>query len=91
MKNMNPRTSNIWKWVLLVTQMYLVGRFIASRISPDARYYTGLSGYTIMLAFVAWAFLLLGSPFFWHSHPWLAMSGFCIAVGLILITIASSL
>ena len=87
---MTTRKSRFWRLILVFAQLVVIGEAIAVRVTPLARQYTGVSAYAAMLSMAAWAFLLFGSPFFWRSHPRLAISGSCIAVGLIFVTLASS-
>ena len=87
---MSRRTSLFWSVVLIGAQLAVIGEVIATWATPLARQYTGLSAYAAILAMAAWAFLLFGSPFFWRSHRPLAISGLCIAVGMILVTITST-
>jgi hypothetical protein len=87
---MTARTSIFWKWVLIISQLVVIGEEIATRVTPLAGSFHGLSAYAAMLSMVALAFLLFGSPLFWRSHRWLAISGSCIAVGVILTSFVSS-
>jgi hypothetical protein len=87
---MSTRTSSFWKWALIVSQVIVIGEQIAIRVTPHARQYFGWSAYAAMLAMAGWAFLLFGSPFLWRSHRRLAISGSCVALGVLLVTFTSS-
>jgi hypothetical protein len=76
--------------VLIVAQVAVIGEAMAVRATPLARQYSGLSAYAAMLAITAWAFLLFGGPFFWRSHRRLAVSGLCIALTTIFVTVMSA-
>ena len=85
---MSTRTqagSMFWRWTLIVSQLllaaYLVTMHLAGR---HARQGTGPFFLVGILAFAAWVFLFLGSPFLVSSQRWLAILGWCIAVGAIL-------
>jgi hypothetical protein len=79
---MSSRALKFWKWTLLVAQVLFVGHQLALLLIPRSRAYDGLPALASMMAMALWAFLLLGSPFFWRSHRWLAYSGSFVAVGL---------
>jgi hypothetical protein len=79
------QTSLFWKWALIVSELVLLGELIATRITPLARQFTGVSAMVAVLAGVAWVFLLFGSPFLVPTQRWLAIVGWCIAVAAILL------
>jgi hypothetical protein len=81
---MSRRASKFWKWVLIAAQVYFVAHQLALLFIPRARAFDGLPGLASIFGLAAWAFLLIGSPFFWRSHRWLACSGWCMAFGLFL-------
>lgn len=71
-----------WRWILIVAELvvgsYLVTvRWIGLATRQPS---TGLALVGIAV-FVAWVFLFLGSPFLVRSERWLAILGWCIAVG----------
>jgi hypothetical protein len=77
------RTVIAWRWTLIAAQVIVVAYFAAllsggrkTRLNPGAL----LS----VLIFIAWLFLFLGSPFLVRSQRWLAVLGWCIAVGALL-------
>jgi hypothetical protein len=84
---MTTRPSVYWKWILITSQLVVIGELIATHTTPLARQFKGWSAYAAMIAMAAFVFLVVGSPFFWRSNRWLAISGLCIAVGVILILI----
>lgn len=86
---MAARTSIVWTVILAAAQLAVIGEMIATRVTPLARQFTGWSVYAAMLTFIAIPFLFIASPFFWRSHRRLAISGLCVAVGAIVITVSS--
>ena len=74
-----------WRWILIISELLVVGYmtvvFMAGRA---ARHPSGAFVALGIAAFVAWAFLFLGSPFLVRSQRWLAILGWCTAVAAIL-------
>jgi len=74
-----------WRWVLIVSELLLGSYLVAMQIAGlRARLETGGSIVVGILASVAWAFLFFGSPFLVSSQRWLAILGWCMAVGALL-------
>lgn len=87
---MTRRTSIVWTVILAVAQLVVIVESIATRVTPHARQFTGWSAYAAITTMMAIPFLLLAGPLFWRSHRRLAVSGFCIAVGAVTLTLFSS-
>jgi len=85
--SMTARISHFWTLVLVITQLVVILEMIATHVTPLARQFTGFSAYAAMLAMASSFFLLVGSPFFWRSHRWLAISGSCVAFIVILVSL----
>jgi len=80
------RTTIAWRWILITAELlvagYMAGALMAGRA---ARHPSG--GFVVIgCAFVAWAFLFLGSPFLVRSQRWLAILGWCIAVATLFLS-----
>jgi hypothetical protein len=82
---MNARhdtSSRVWRWVLISSGLVLLAYLTVSWLAGcDARHSTGVLFAVAIVASVAWAFLFFGSPFLVPSQRWLAVLGWCIAVG----------
>jgi hypothetical protein len=89
LSGMNTRASIFWKWVMIISQLLVIGEEIAVRMTPLARQFTGWSAYVATLSLAVWGLLFVGSPFLWRSHRWLAISGLCIAVGWLFVPASS--
>ena len=86
MNSIPLKASLAWRWTLIAAEVlvagYLATSFLAgSKVRLDAG--VPLS----VLVFTAWIFLFLGSPFLVRSQRWLAVLGWCIAVGPLLIPV----
>jgi hypothetical protein len=88
---MNTRadaSSRIWRWVLISSELVLVVYLtVAGLAGRDARHPTGVFLAVGVAASVAWAFLFFGSPFLVPSQRWLAVLGWCIAVGALFFSV----
>ena len=82
---MNPRPDirlRIWRWVLISSELVLLAYWtVAVLAGHDARHPTGVLLAVGIVASVAWVFLFIGSPFLVPSQRWLAVLGWCLAVG----------
>ena len=82
--NTIPRNASLgWRWALIAAEVIVAGYFAAfflagSKVRLDA------DALLSVLIFIAWLFLFLGSPFLVRSQRWLAVLGWCIAVGALL-------
>ena len=79
--------SILWRWVLGVCALAVVGEDIAVRVKPYARQYTGMSAVAAVLSGIALVFLFLGSPFLVRSQGWLAVVGWVIGAATILFSV----
>jgi hypothetical protein len=81
------RTTIAWRRILVTAELlvagYMAGALMAGRA---ARHPSG--GFVVIgvVAFVAWVFLFLGSPFLVRSQRWLAILGWCIAVATLFLS-----
>ena len=79
------RTTMALRWSLIIAELlvvgYLAGALMAGRA---ARHPSGGFAVIGVAAFIAWVFLFFGSPFLVRSQRWVAILGWCIAVGALL-------
>jgi len=73
--------------ILVAAELIVIGELVAARVTPLARQFTGWSFYAAVVTLLAIPFLLIASPFFWRSRRRLAISGLCVAVGAIVISV----
>jgi hypothetical protein len=62
--------------------LYVVERFWGLRVEPESPIWAVVLGVIVMLA---WLFLLVASPFFLKKLRWIALSGWLIAFGILLL------
>ncbi len=81
------RARTRWRWILVTSELLVVGYMIAVRMTGRAaRHPSGAFAGIGIAAFVAWVFLFLGSPFLVRSQRWLAILGWCIGVAALLLS-----
>jgi hypothetical protein len=81
------RTTIAWRWILITSELLVAGNLVVVLMAGrGARYSSGLDATIGIAAFVAWVFLILGSPFLVRSQRWLAILGWCIAVATLLLS-----
>jgi hypothetical protein len=72
-----------WRWALIAAEVMVAGYYAAS-ISAGRSVRLDVGVPLSVIIFAAWLFLLFGSPFLVRSQKWLAILGWCIAVGAFL-------
>jgi len=91
MNALPPDSAKYWKWLFLILETVLVvgylyltlgGRFFGSHIERQSQVWSLAMGIPIMFA---WMFLLVASPFFLRSLRGIALAGWIIAFGILLI------
>jgi hypothetical protein len=88
---MTPRTqksSRNCRWILITSELVLATDLLAAvTAGRDVRHETSAFLLVGICASVAWAFLCFGSPFLVSTQRWLAILGWCIAVGAVLLPV----
>jgi hypothetical protein len=81
---MNPRKTTLaWRWSLITAEVMVAG-YMAASLLAGAKARLDAGALLSVLLFLAWLFLFFGSPFLVRSQKWLAVLGWCIAVGAVL-------
>jgi hypothetical protein len=75
-----------WRWALIAAEILVVG-YCAATMLAGSKVRLNVGAVLGVLIFAAWIFLFLGSPFLVRSQKWLAVLGWCIAVGALLFPI----
>jgi hypothetical protein len=75
-----------WRWALIVSQVIIVGyTIVVSSRRVDLPFLE-----TALLVVPSWLFLFFGSPFLVRSQGKVAIIGWCIAAGLLLLMIVGT-